>query len=307
VSAIETPTIPAPTHPEPHVALALPRGGRIALAPGRPLLVGVVNVTPDSFSDGGRYLDPDRAVAHALELAAEGADLLDLGAESTRPGGGVYGEGAREVPEAEELARLMPVLERLRPLTALPLSVDTRKAGVARAALAAGGDLVNDVSGLGDPAMAGAVAEAGCPIVLMHSRGELATMQRGIRFGDVVAEVRDELAMLADRAARAGVGRERIVLDPGLGFGKRGEQNRELLRRLSEIATLGYPLFVGASRKSFLGEISGTGPDDRLPESLAAAAAAARGGAAFLRVHDVAATRRFLSAMSALAESGAGG
>jgi len=281
-------------------AVALARGGRLELPAGRPLLVGVVNVTPDSFSDGGRFLDPDRAVAHALELASEGADLLDLGAESTRPGGGVYGEGARPVPAGEEIDRLLPVLERLRPLTRLPLSVDTRKAEVARAALAAGADLVNDVSALGDPAMAALVAAAGCPIVLMHSRGELGTMQRGIRFEDVVAEVKAELAAVAARAVSAGIERDRIVLDPGLGFGKRGDQNRELLRRLPEIVALGFPVLVGASRKSFLGELSGAPPSDRLPESLAAAAVATRGGAAFLRVHDVAATRRFLAGLAAL-------
>jgi dihydropteroate synthase len=281
-------------------AVALARGGRLELPAGRPLLVGIVNVTPDSFSDGGRFLDPDRAVAHALELAAEGADLLDLGAESTRPGGGVYGGGAREVPAGEEIDRLVPVVERLRPLTRLPLSIDTRKAEVAGAALAAGGDLVNDVSALGDPEMESVVAAAGCAVVLMHSRGELATMQRGIRFDDVVAEVRDELAALARRAERAGIERERIVLDPGLGFGKRGEQNRELLRRLPELVALGYPVLVGASRKSFLGETTGAPAADRLPESLAAAAVAARGGATLLRVHDVGATRRFLTALAAL-------
>ena len=289
-----------PIHAAAPGALALARGGRIELRPGRPLLLGVVNVTPDSFSDGGRFLDPDRAVEHALRLAEAGADLLDLGAESTRPGGGVYGAGAREVPASEEIDRLLPVVERLRPLTPLPLSVDTRKAGVARAALAAGADLVNDVSALADPEMPGVVAAARCPVVLMHSRGELATMQRGIRFDDVVAEVRDELAAAAARAERAGIERGRIVLDPGLGFGKKGEQNRELLRRLPEIVALGYPVLVGASRKSFLGELSGVAPGERLPESLAAAAVAAHGGASFLRVHDVAATRRFLAARAAL-------
>jgi dihydropteroate synthase len=200
----------------------------------------------------------------------------------------------------------VPVVERLRPLTRLPLSIDTRKAGVARAALAAGGDLINDVSALADPAMGEAVAPAGCAVVLMHSRGELATMQRGIRFDDVVAEVRDELAAIARRAVRAGVEGDRIVLDPGLGFGKRGEQNRELLRRLPELVALGYPLLVGASRKSFLGEATGAPAADRLPESLAAAAVAARGGASLLRVHDVGATRRFLSVLSVLEGRGEG-
>jgi dihydropteroate synthase len=271
----------------------------LELSPGRPRIVGIVNVTPDSFSDGGRFLDPDRAEEQAMRLVGEGADLLDLGAESTRPGGGVYGHGAREVPAAEELARLLPVLERLRRRTDLPLSVDTRKAAVAAAALAAGADLINDISALADPDMAEVVRRAGCPIVLMHSRGALASMQSGIAFTDVVREVRDELATSARRAESAGIDRDAIVIDPGLGFGKRGGQNLELLRHLPELASLGYPLLVGASRKSFLGEAGGAdaGAADRLPESLAAAAAAARGGAHLLRVHDVAATRRFLSTL----------
>jgi dihydropteroate synthase len=271
-------------------------------APGRPKLVGVVNITPDSFSDGGRYFTPELAVEQALRLAAEGADALDLGAESTRPGGGVYGDGARAVPAAEEIERLLPALERLRAATGLPISVDTRKAEVAEAALAAGADIVNDVSALGDPRMAAVVRAAGCPIVLMHSRGELPTMQRGIRYVDVVTEVRDELAAVARRAEAAGIRRDRIVLDPGLGFGKSAGQNFELLRRLPELAELGYPLLVGASRKSFLGEIGGAPPAERMPESLAAAIAATRGGAAFLRVHDVGATRRFLACLDRLTE-----
>ena len=287
---------PSTIHPVPR-ALEPSRGLLMRIEAGRPLLVGVVNITPDSFSDGGRFLDPPSAVLQALKLADEGADLLDLGAESTRPGGGVYGAGASAVAVDEEIARLLPVLERLRPLTGLPLSIDTRKAAVAAAALAAGADLINDVSGLGDPRMAEVVRESGCPIVLMHSRGELATMQRGISFHDLVGEVRYELAELAGRAMDAGIARQRIVLDPGLGFGKRGEQNLELLRRLPELVELGFPILVGASRKSFLGEVGGAPAAERLPASLAPAAVAARGGARLLRVHDVAATRRFLDCL----------
>lgn len=267
---------------------------------GRPALLGVVNITPDSFSDGGLYEKPDRAVEHALALAAEGADWIDLGAESTRPGGGVYGAGAREVAAAEELDRLLPVLERLRPLISLPISVDTRKAEVARAALAAGADLINDVSALGDPAMASVVAEAGCPVVLMHSRGELRSMQRDIRFVDVVREVRDELAARLAVAVGAGIARDRVLLDPGLGFGKTAEQNLRLLAGTADLLVLEAPLVVGASRKSFLGAVSGAPARERLPESLAAAGQAARGGAAVLRVHDVAATRAFLAAWDAI-------
>ena len=283
-------------------SLPFSAGLRLRLVAGKPAMLGVVNVTPDSFSDGGRYLSPERAVEHALALAAEGADALDLGAESTRPGGGVYGDGAREVPAAEELDRLLPVLERLRPLVSIPISVDTRKAEVARAALAAGADLVNDVSALGDPAMAAVVAADGCPVVLMHSRGELRSMQRGIRFDDVAREVRDELASLRDRAVAAGVARAQVVLDPGLGFGKTAEQNLRLLAATAELAALDAPILVGASRKSFLGALTGAPAAARLPESLAAAAVAARGGASLLRVHDVAATRAFLTAWHAICE-----
>jgi dihydropteroate synthase len=288
----------------PHeTVLDLPHLGELRLVPGTPKLLAVVNVTPDSFSDGGRFLAPDRAVEQALRLAAEGADLLDLGAESTRPGGGVYGAGAREVPADEELARLLPVLERLRPLVSLPISVDTRKAVVARAALAAGADLVNDVSALGDPGMAAVVREAGCPVILMHSRGELATMQAQIAFRDVVAEVGAELVALRERAVAAGIAVERVLLDPGLGFGKSAAQNLSLLRATGELAAFGSPLVVGASRKSFLGAATGAAVDDRLPGSLAAAGWAAAGGAAMLRVHDVAATRQFLAVWRAVEES----
>jgi dihydropteroate synthase len=300
------PTIAAQPRPRAHWTLELPAGRRLDLVAGAPRLAGVVNLTPDSFSDGGRYLDPERAVEHALRLVEEGADLLDLGAESTRPGGGVYGNGARTVAAGEELGRLLPVLERLRPRVAVPISVDTRKAAVARAALEAGADLVNDVSALGDPGMAAVVTGAACPIVLMHSRGELATMQTGIAFGDVVAEVGEELGALRARAEDAGIERARIVLDPGLGFGKTAAQNLELLRRLDELAALGSPLLVGASRKSFLGDVTGAPPAERLEGSLAAALWAARGGAAILRVHDVLATRRFLAVSHAIAASGAG-
>ncbi len=265
--------------------------------------MGVLNLTPDSFSDGGLWLDPAdpaRAVERGLEMLSQGADLLDLGAESTRPGGGVYGAGAAVVAPEEELARLLPVLERLRRVTDAPLSVDTRKAAVARRALAAGADLVNDVSALADPEMAGVLAPAPCPVVLMHSRGELATMQRGIHFADVVADVRAELAGALERAVGAGVACERIVVDPGLGFGKTAEQNLALIGSLAALAELGRPVLVGASRKSFLGALTGDPPERRLPGSLAAAARAAASGAAILRVHDVAETVAFLRVWDAI-------
>ena len=288
-------------------SLVLPRGRSLELEAGRPRLMGVLNLTPDSFSDGGIWFDPGdpaRSVERGLALLEEGADLLDLGAESTRPGGGVYGSGARTVPPEEELERLLPVLEGLRRGTDAPLSVDTRKAAVARAALEAGADLVNDVSALGDPDMASLLAERGCPVILMHSRGDLRTMQRDIRFRDVVAEVRSELAEAVEGALAAGVARERIVVDPGLGFGKTAEQNLELLGALPELESLGLPILVGASRKSFLGAVTGEPPESRLPGSLAAAAWACSGGAAILRAHDTAETAAFLAVWQAIRREG---
>ncbi|HBL26815.1 MAG TPA: dihydropteroate synthase [Acidobacteria bacterium] len=273
--------------------------------------MGVLNLTPDSFSDGGRWTDPAAAVDHGLRLLAEGADLLDLGAESTRPGGGVYGGGAATVPADEEAARLLPVLTALRRATGAPLSVDTRKGEVARRALDAGADLLNDVSALGDPDLGRAVAAAGCPLVLMHSRGELATMQRGIRFDDLLADVRCDLAAAVERAVACGIPADQVVLDPGIGFGKTAEQNLALLGRLHELAVLGRPLLVGASRKSFIGravEASGRPlppPEDRLPGSLAAVAWAAARSAALVRVHDVAATVQFLTVWRAIAAEAA--
>lgn len=285
--------------------LRLPRN-RVLRLGERPLVMGVLNLTPDSFSDGGRWTDPDRAVEAGLRLLAEGADLLDLGAESTRPGGGVYGEGARTLPPEEEAERLLPVLERLRRLTGAPLSVDTRKGAVARLALAAGADLINDVSALADPALGAAVAAAGCPLVLMHSRGELRTMQRDIRFDDLLGEVKAELAQAVDRAAAAGIPAGQLVLDPGIGFGKTFEQNLVLIRRLDELRALGRPLLLGASRKSFIGkavEAAGgpaTPPVRRLPGSLAAVAWGAEQGVEIVRVHDVAETVQFLTVWRAI-------
>jgi dihydropteroate synthase len=281
--------------------LRLPGGRRLPL-PERPLVMGILNLTPDSFSDGGLWTDPGRAVDHALVMLAGGADLVDLGAESTRPGGGVYGGGARTVPVAEELARLLPVLTPLRRATAAPLSVDTRKGEVARQALAAGADLINDVSALGDPALGDAVAAAGCPLVLMHSRGELGTMQRGISFHDLLGEVRAELELALRRAVAAGIDQEQLILDPGLGFGKTAEQNLALLRHLPRLAAIGRPLLVGASRKSFLAAFADR-EGGRLAASLAALAWAAAGGAAIVRVHDVPESVRFLSAWRAMAEA----
>lgn len=247
--------------------------------------MGVLNATPDSFSDGGRHLDPARAAEAAAAMVAEGAALLDIGAESTRP-------GAAPVPAGEELRRLLPVLRAVRAAVRVPLSVDTRKAVVARAALDAGADLVNDVSAGRDPAMLPLCAAAGVPIVLMHMRGEPATMQRRPRYRDVVAEVAAFLAARAAAARRAGVASDAIVIDPGIGFGKTVAHNLALLRRMDAIAALGYPVLVGVSRKSFLGQLlGGAPPAQRLFGGAAAVALAVAGGARILRVHDVAAMR----------------
>lgn len=286
--------------------LALP-AGRVLELGGRPRVMGILNLTPDSFSDGGLWLDPGRAVEHALAMLEAGADLLDLGAESTRPGGGVYGGGAREVPAGEELERLMPVLERLRSATGAPLSVDTRKGRVAREALAAGADLINDISALSDPELGEAVREAGCPLVLMHSRGEISSMQKGIAFQDLLAEIRRELTGAVARATGLGLAREQLIVDPGIGFGKTYAQNVEILSRLDFLAPLGLPVLVGASRKSFIGHLTGGAPPgDRLAGSLATAGWAALKGAHVLRVHDVSETVRFLTVWEALAAAAEG-
>ncbi|HEY3570748.1 MAG TPA: dihydropteroate synthase [Thermoanaerobaculia bacterium] len=287
--------------------LRLPRQRSLELG-GRPRVMGILNLTPDSFSDGGLWLDPPRAVEQGLRMLADGAEILDLGAESTRPGGGVYGEGARTVSPEEEAARLLPVLEALRAATDAPISVDTRKGEVAARALAAGADLINDVTALSDPSLGEAVAAAGCPLVLMHSRGDLATMQRGIHFQDLLGEVRAELGDAVRRAMGLRVAEEQLVLDPGIGFGKTWEQNLALIRRLDELQTLGRPLLLGASRKSFLARASArpdTPPERRLGGSLAAVAWAVSQGAAIVRVHDVAETAQFLDIWYAVERQGA--
>lgn len=255
--------------------------------------MGVVNITPDSFSDGGRYLDPKAAIAHGRRLVDEGADLLDLGAESTRP-------GAPPLPERDELARLMPVLEGLSGL-GVPLSVDTRKPGVMRAALAAGADMINDVAGFRSRAAVEAVAGSRAALVVMHMQGDPSTMQAAPAYRDVVAEVGAWLLQQADSLRTAGVAGPRIVLDPGIGFGKTVEHNVALLQALPRIGDATGPWLVGLSRKSLIGALTGQAdPARRLAGSLAGALAAAARGAAILRVHDVAATREALAVWSAL-------
>jgi dihydropteroate synthase len=273
--------------------------------PDRVTLVGILNVTPDSFSDGGRFVagdgrvDVEAAVAAARALVAAGAHVVDVGGESTRP-------GSAPVDVAREIARTRPVIEALAKSLAVPLSIDTRKAEVAEAALDAGARLVNDVSGLGhDPALGELVARRGAHLVLGHLRGEPATMQDDVRFTDVVAEVAEELARSVARAREAGVPRARLCVDPGLGFGKRTEHSLALLARIGELRRrLALPVLVGPSRKSFLGALTGEAPADRDAASHAACAVAVFAGADAVRVHDVAGAARAVRVARALREAG---
>ena len=279
--------------------IALRGGGELRLR-DRPLIMGVLNITPDSFSDGGFWLHPEKAIEWAEKMVSQGAEILDLGAESTRPGGGVYGQGAVEVSADEELRRLLPVIESLRSRVQVPISVDTRKSQVAEAALAAGADLVNDISALADPEMAAIVRQAECSVVLMHSRGSLRDMQRRIHFDDVVADVVAELDEIVGNAIDRGLEHSRLIVDPGIGFGKRTSDNLELLKHLDALQTLDLPILVGASRKSFIGDIAAVDAHGRLPGSLAAVGWAARNRAAIVRVHDVAETAQFLDLWEAI-------
>ncbi len=254
----------------------------------RPLLMGIVNVTPDSFHDGGRHETAAAAIAHAHRLISEGADLIDLGGESTRP-------GASPISADAELARVAPVLEALRE-TGVPVSVDTRQPAVMRAVLAAGAAMINDVQALRADGAIAAVVGTDASVCLMHMQGQPRTMQAAPRYDDVVAEVLAFLRARIDACEEAGIARSRVIVDPGFGFGKRIEDNVALLRALPRLAALGVPVLVGVSRKSMIGTMTGrTATDDRLAGSVAAALWAARHGAAVLRVHDVAATRDVLA------------
>jgi dihydropteroate synthase len=253
--------------------------------PTRVKIVGILNVTPDSFYDGGRYSSVDRAVAHALRLCSEGADLIDIGGESTRP-------GATPVSDALERERVLPVIEAVAKHTETPVSVDTRRTAIAEEALNRGARAVNAVAGLRDEGLARLCSEHEALLILNHMRGEPRTMQVSPRYQDVVSEVRDELLAQADTAQQAGVPAERIWLDPGLGFGKDPiRHNLPLIAQLSELVDTGYPVLVGPSRKSFLGRITGAATEDRLPATLAAVTACVLAGAAAVRVHDVWAAR----------------
>ena len=269
------------------------RGRRFVLGP-RTWLMGVVNVTPDSFSDGGAYFDAAKAVDRGLELVSEGADIVDVGGESTRP-------GSRPVPEAEEIGRVVPVIGALRRRTQALISVDTTKAAVARAALDAGADIVNDTSAFRfDPAMPGTVARSGAGVVLMHMQGTPLTMQQSPRYEDLIGEISGFLAERIRVAEAAGIPGERIVVDPGIGFGKSFDHNLEILRRQESFHGLGRPLLLGFSRKAFLGRILGRPPDERLEGTIAAAVLSVERGAHILRVHDVGPVARAVRSAEAI-------
>jgi dihydropteroate synthase len=253
--------------------------------------MGVVNITPDSFSDGGRFLDRNAAIAQGRKLAEEGADIVDIGGESTRP-------GSAPVSEQEELDRVMPVLEAIKDLQ-LPVSVDTRRPRVMREALGGGASMINDVEALATPGAMEAVAASDCGICLMHKKGDPATMQRDPHYYDVVREGKEFLQARIAACEAAGIARERLCVDPGFGFGKTATHNLELLRKLRELAVLGVPLVVGLSRKSTLGRITGRAVEDRLAASLAAALLAVQGGANIVRVHDVRETRDVIAVWQA--------
>jgi dihydropteroate synthase len=288
VSSAVVPGLPA--------ALRFPCGARWEFR--RPRLLGILNVTPDSFSDGGWFLDPEAAVAHALQAVADGADGLDLGAESSRP-------GSRGVPVRVQVQRLLPVVKRLRKAPALrriPLSIDTQSAEVFRACLGEGADCLNDISALRkDKGVARLVARAGCPVILMHMRGTPRSMQQDPHYRDVVVEIALFFRQRLRVAEEAGIDPARVLLDPGIGFGKTAEHNCEILRRLSEFRTLGRPLVVGVSRKGFLGALTGEPiPARRVTASVVAGVLALRCGATLLRVHDVAEHAQALKVVAAL-------
>jgi dihydropteroate synthase len=275
-------------------ALRTPRKRIAGLPLDRPLIMGIVNITPDSFSDGGQLANAEAAIAHALKLEEEGADILDLGAESTRP-------GSDAVSVDEELRRLMPVIEALAGRTNARLSVDTRKAEVMRRAAAAGADILNDVSALEfDPEAMEAAADSGLTIILMHALGDPKTMQVDPRYGDVTIEVYEYLERRIEAAEAAGIDRSRLVADPGIGFGKTLQHNLQLMAELSMFHGLGVPVLLGASRKRFIGTLTGQDvAGERVSGSIGAALAAAGQGAQIIRVHDVAATRQALTVWEA--------
>ncbi len=265
----------------------------------RPCIMGILNVTPDSFSDGSRFYSLEKAVDHALEMEAAGADIIDVGGESTRP-------NADHVDELEELRRVVPVIESLAGRLKIPISIDTYKASVARAALAAGAEIVNDISGLTfDERMAETVAAASAGLVVMHTSGTPSEMQSNTAYEDMIAAIAAFLRKSLELAASAGIAASRIVVDPGIGFGKSVAGNLEIVRRLREFAALGRPVLVGPSRKSFIGKVIGREPDDRVYGTAAAVAVALVNGASIFRVHDVKEMRDVADMALALSRPGA--
>ncbi|MFQ5431315.1 MAG: dihydropteroate synthase [Nitrospinota bacterium] len=261
------------------------RVGRVHLKPGRPLIVGVLNVTPDSFSDGGSFYKKAKAVDRALRMEEEGADIIDVGGESSRP-------FSKPVTLKEELRRVIPVIEAIRKKSSVPISIDSCKPEVARAAALSGADMLNDITGFTAPAMAELAADLKKPVVIMHMKGDPRTMQKAPRYKDVAREVTGFLKRRAKILEKLGV--RRIIVDPGIGFGKTIKHNLELLKNIDKFSALGYPVMVGASRKSFIGKISGANIDDRLGGSLSAHLWSINHGASLIRVHDVAAHRQAL-------------
>ncbi len=284
--------------PRPDIKWRSERGRRRLGLSKRAHIMGILNVTPDSFSDGELFSDAESACGHALRMFKEGADIIDVGGESTRP-------GAARVSEEEELRRVVPVIELLRPRSDGLISIDTCKSVVARAALDAGADMVNDISALRfDPEMKTLVAERACPVVLMHIQGTPRNMQKNPVYGDVVSDIRSYLAERLDEAERAGVHRELTFVDPGIGFGKTVEHNLEIVSRLEEFSPLGRPLLLGASRKSVIGAVLDLPVTERLEGTLAITALAVAAGAAVLRVHDVAANVRACRMAEAVLRAG---
>jgi dihydropteroate synthase len=278
--------------------LAAPRTALAGIPLTRTLVMGIVNVTPDSFSDGGRYLDSGAAIAHALKLESEGADVLDIGGESTRP-------GAEQVDAEEECRRVLPVIAAIASRTRIPVSIDTRKADVMLRAADAGARIINDVSALTyDPGSLAAAAKTGLPVILMHAQGDPRTMQDDPRYDDVVLDVYDWLEARVAACEQAGIPRERLIVDPGIGFGKTLAHNLSLLAGLSIFHGLGCTVLLGASRKTFIGKLLGVPPAERLPGSLAAALIGADQGVQIVRVHDVAATRQALAVWAGAASIG---
>ena len=263
-------------------------------------IMGVLNVTPDSFSDGGRYLDPDRAIEHGLEMARKGADIIDVGGESTRP----YSQGTSAT---EEIDRIIPVIEALYRKLTIPISIDTYKGEVARAALKAGASIINDISALRfDPVMPSIAGRAGVPVVLMHMKGTPENMQDKPTYGDLIPDIMDFLGEAIERAIRAGVRKELIVVDPGIGFGKTFDHNLEIIRDLYRFAALNRPILLGTSNKAFIGHILDKAPHDRDTGTMATIAAAAMNGAHIVRTHNVSKTLETLKVVDAIKRGSAG-